>query len=235
MAKKKKVDLSRKIYSAKTMKNIEDKILLLGIDCDYDAVFLLNIRFISSISLFFVVLYFIDFGYLIAPLVTALFYFLFFPIVLDAKIKKRSIRLEKEAVYFFEVLCLSLEAGRSIRNSLDVTVHNVEGELSREFNQVLVDVSLGKSLNEALDALRKRIPSDTINNVILNIKESNIFGNSIIETLYNQIDYIREKRILRAKAEISKIPVKVSAISVIFYIPLLLLLLLAPMIIKFIK
>lgn len=232
---KKKVDLSRKIYSAKTMKNIEDKILLLGIDCDYDAVFLLNIRFISSISLFFVVLYFIDFGYLIAPLVTALFYFLFFPIVLDEKIKKRSIRLEKEAVYFFEVLCLSLEAGRSIRNSLDVTVHNVEGELSREFNQVLVDVSLGKSLNEALDALRKRIPSDTINNVILNIKESNIFGNSIIETLYNQIDYIREKRILRAKAEISKIPVKVSVISVIFYIPLLLLLLLAPMIIKFIK
>ncbi len=232
---KKKVDLSRKIYSAKTMKNIEDKILLLGIDCDYDAVFLLNIRFISSISLFFVVLYFIDFGYLIAPLVTALFYFLFFPIVLDQKIKKRSIRLEKEAVYFFEVLCLSLEAGRSIRNSLDVTVHNVEGELSREFNQVLVDVSLGKSLNEALDALRKRIPSDTINNVILNIKESNIFGNSIIETLYNQIDYIREKRILRAKAQISKIPVKVSVISVIFYIPLLLLLLLAPMIIKFIK
>ncbi len=232
---KKNVDLSRKIYSARTMKNVEDKISLLGIDCNYDAVFLLNIRFISSISLFFVVLYFIDFGYLVAPLVTAIFYFLFFPIVLDRKIKKRSIQLEKEAVYFFEVLCLSLEAGRSIRNSLDVTVHNVEGDLSKEFNQVLIDVSLGKSLNEALDALRKRIPSDTINNVILNIKESNIFGNSIIETLYNQIDYIREKRILRAKAQISKIPVKVSAISVIFYIPLLLLLLLAPMIIKFIK
>ena len=232
---KKNVDLSRKIYSARTMKNVEDKISLLGIDCNYDAVFLLNIRFISSISLFFVVLYFIDFGYLVAPLVTAIFYFLFFPIVLDRKIKKRSIQLEKEAVYFFEVLCLSLEAGRSIRNSLDVTVHNVESDLSKEFNQVLIDVSLGKSLNEALDALRKRIPSDTINNVILNIKESNIFGNSIIETLYNQIDYIREKRILRAKAQISKIPVKVSAISVIFYIPLLLLLLLAPMIIKFIK
>jgi len=232
---KKNVDLSRKIYSARAMKNVEDKISLLGIDCNYDAVFLLNIRFISSISLFFVVLYFIDFGYLVAPLVTAIFYFLFFPIVLDRKIKKRSIQLEKEAVYFFEVLCLSLEAGRSIRNSLDVTVHNVEGDLSKEFNQVLIDVSLGKSLNEALDALRKRIPSDTINNVILNIKESNIFGNSIIETLYNQIDYIREKRILRAKAQISKIPVKVSAISVIFYIPLLLLLLLAPMIIKFIK
>lgn len=232
---KKKVDLYSKIYSAKTLKKIEDKILLLGIDCNYDAVFLLNIRFISSISLFFVVLYFIDFGYLIAPLITALFYFLFFPFVLDRKIKKRSIKLEKEAVYFFEVLCLSLEAGRSIRNSLDVTVHNVDSELSREFNQVLVDVSLGKSLNEALDALRKRIPSDTINNVVLNIKESNIFGNSIIETLYNQIDYIREKRILRAKAQISKIPVKVSVISVVFYIPLLLLLLLAPMIIKFIK
>ncbi len=232
---KSKLDLSRKIYSASTLRKTEAKIDLLGIDCNYDATFLLNIRFLSSISLFFVILYFIDFGYLIAPFATIGFYLAFFPMILDTKIKKRSIQLEREASYFFEVLCLSLETGRSLRNSIDITVHNIDGALSREFEQTLKDVNLGKGLNQALDDLKKRIPSDTINNIILNIKQSNIFGNSIVDTMHSQIDYIHEKRILRAKAQISKIPIKISVISVVFFIPLLLLLLLAPMLIKFIS
>ena len=93
----------------------------------------------------------------------------------------------------------------------------------------------GKSLNEALENLKLRIPSDTINNIILNISQSNIFGNSIVETMYNQIDYIRDRQILNAKAVISKIPVKVSVISVIFFIPLIALLILSPIIIQFLS
>lgn len=235
MARRKKIDLSKKIYSTKTIEKITTKINLLGINCEYDPIFLLNIRFLSSIVLFFVVLYFIDFGYFIAPILTFAFYALFFPIFIDTKIKKRSIVLGKEAGYFFEVMALSLEAGRSLRNSIEITVHNVDGELSLEFNQALKDVMLGKSLGEALDDLKTRIPSDTINNIILNIKESNMFGNSIVDTMHNQIEYLREKRILRAKAYISKIPIKVSVVSVVFYIPLLLLLLLAPLLIKLIS
>ena len=50
--------------------------------------------------------------------------------------------------------------------------------------------------------------------------------------MYNQIDYLREKRVLETKAIISKMPVKISIVSVIFFIPLLLLLLLGPMLIK---
>ena len=88
------------------------------------------------------------------------------------------------------------------------------------------------NLNDALQELKFRIPSDTINNIILNIKEANIFGNNIIETMFSQIDYIREKRILEQKALISKMPVKISIVSVIFFIPLLMLVLLAPMLIN---
>ena len=90
-------------------------------------------------------------------------------------------------------------------------------------------------VNEALDSLKTRIPSDTINNIILNISQSNIFGNSIIETMYNQIDYIRDRQIMRTKARINKIPLKVSVVSVIFFIPLLLLLILSPVIIDYLS
>ena len=85
-----------------------------------------------------------------------------------------------------------------------------------------------------MDDLKRRIPSDTINNIILNISQSNIFGNSIIDTLYNQIDYIRDKKVMETRAKMSKIPIQISVVSVIFFIPILLLLILSPVIISYI-
>lgn len=231
----KKFNLSHKIYGTKTIEKTESKVALLGVNNTLDPINLLNIRLISSISIFFVLLYFLDFGYLIAPIVTFLFYIMFFPIVVDTKIKKRVKVLEKDAMYFFEILALSLEAGRNIKIAIEVTTANIDSELSDEFKRVLKDIAFGKNLNDALNELKTRIPSDTINNIILNIREANIFGNNIVDTIYSQIDYIRDKRVMETKAYISKIPVKISIISVVFFIPLLLLLLLGPMIIQLIS
>ncbi len=229
---KRKYHLSSKIYSKTTIRNIERKIDLLGVNNTIDPINILNIRLFVSIFTFFVILYFLDFGYLIAPVVTFVIYMLFMPVVIDTKIEKRRKVLEKDAMYFFEILVLSLEAGRNIKTAIEVTTENIDSELSDEFKRVLLDVKYGKNLNESLNDLKFRIPSDTINNIILNIREANIFGNNVIETVYSQIDYIREKRIFEAKAFISKIPIKISVVSVVFFIPLLLLLLLSPMLIE---
>ena len=180
-------------------------------------------------------LYFLDFGYLYAPVITFLFYNLFFKITLDPKIKKRQEILEKDALYFFKVFVLSLEAGRNIKTAIEITTNNIDSELSVEFKKLLKDVNFGKNLNEALDDIRKRIPSDSINNIILSIKESNIFGNNIVNNIYSGIEYIKDKKVLESKAKISKIPVKISVVSVIFFIPLLLLLILGPMLIEFLS
>lgn len=231
---KKKYNLGHKIFSVTQIKKIEKEVALLGVNNKLDPISLLNIRLISSISIFFMLLYFVDFGYLIAPVVTFLFYISFFKIVLGSKIKKREKLLEKEAMYFFEILALSLESGRNIKNAIEITCNNVDSELSDEFKRVLKDMAFGKNLNEALNELKQRIPSDAVNNIILNIREANIFGNNIIDTMYSQIDYIREKKVMETKAHISKIPVKISIVSVIFFIPLLLLLLLGPMLIELI-
>lgn len=231
---KRKFDLGSKIYSTKTLKKVETQVNLLGVNNTLDPINLLNIRLFASLSIFFVLLYFLDFGYLVAPIVTFLFYVGFFPVIVGFKIEKRVRVLEKDSQYFFEILALSLEAGRNIKTALEVTTSNIDSALADEFKRVLKDVQFGKDLDEALEELKYRIPSDAVNNVILNIRQSNIFGNNIIETVYSQIDYIREKRVLEAKGYISKIPVKISVVSVVFFIPLLLLLLLGPMIVELI-
>ena len=96
-------------------------------------------------------------------------------------------------------------------------------------------MKFGRSLMEALEDLRYRIPSETVNSIILNMRETSVFGNSIIDSINNQVDYLRDKQIMDIKAEINKIPNKVSIISVIFIVPLILLMILGPFIIEFLR
>ena len=99
--------------------------------------------------------------------------------MIEYNLKKRCDKLDIEAMHFFEIMTLTLESGNNLVNALEISCNNVDSELSHEFKKALDEVSYGKSLNEALESLKKRIPSDTINNIILIITQSNIFGNNI--------------------------------------------------------
>ena len=126
------------------------------------------------------------------------------------------------------------ENDNSLENALEITCKNVDGELSSEFKKSLMEMRFGKSFMESLENLKMRIPSSTINGIILNIMQTDIFGNSIINTINNQVDYLREKQYMEVRGEINKIPNKVSIISVIFIVPLILLIILGPFIMSLI-
>lgn len=227
--------LARKIYNKETINKINKKIKLLGKDNKLDSIDFLNLRLITSVIIFFIVLYIFSYGYILAPIITLSYYYLFGKILLDDKIKVRTRKLEKESMHFFEVLTLSLETGRNLEEALNITTGSIDSELSNEFKKAIREVKFGKSLTEALEDMQANIPSETINNIILSLTQADMFGNSIINTLYNQIDYLREKRKLEVKAEISKVPIKISIISVLFFIPLILLIILAPVLLSYIE
>lgn len=229
-----KKTIATKIYRKKTIDKINDKVKLLGSNKKLDAVTFLNVRLLIIILVFILIFIFSKIGYIIAPISAIILYYLIEYFLLDYQAKKRGKKLEKEALFFFEVFVLTLESGRNLRQALILTTENVESEISDEFKKTLAEVKLGKSLNEALETMKKRIPSDTINNTILNMVQSNTFGNNMIDSIYNQIEYLRNKQILDVKAEISKLPTKVSVISVLFFVPIMLLVILAPVIIQYI-
>ena len=145
----------------------------------------------------------------------------------------RSKRLDNEAIYFFEVLTLSLQTGRNLAEAISMTTNSIDSELSNEFKEALRETKYGKSLTESLNDMQKYIPSDNINNIILSLTQANMYGSSIIDTMQNQVDYLREKRIMEVKSAISKIPVKISVISVFFFIPLILLIILGPVLLNY--
>lgn len=223
----------RKIYSDGYVNKQIKKVKMLGTKSNIKIFDLLIVRMFSSFVLFVVFLLCFKYGYLIAPFFAIVYYIMFNKIALDNRIKKRTIKLESEAMHFFEVLTLSLETGRNLVEAIDVTTDNVSGILSMEFKETVREVDFGKSLNEALTDMQARIPSDTINNILLSLTESNLYGNSIIKNLYNQIDFLREKRKMEVKGKISKVPIIISVISVLFFIPLLLLIILGPILLEY--
>ncbi len=223
-----------RMYKKDQIIKIDEKIMMLK-SSKMDTATFVTTRILSSFMIFLISLYIFKSGYIIAPFITIIWYYLFYFCYITVPLKRRMHKLDNEALHFFEILTLTLESGRNLENSLEVTCFNVDSEISEEFKKTLFEMKFGKSLIEALEDMKKRIPSETINNIILNITQTNIFGNSIIETMYNQIEFLRDKQILEIKGQINKIPNKISIISVIFIVPLILMLVLGPFILNFLE
>ena len=227
-------NIMSKIYLKKDVDSINKKINMLG-NTKIDAVTFISLRILSTILFALFLVLFTNISYMFIPLFVIIFYFEYYHIFITKRLRKREEKLDREALYFFEVLTLTLESGKNLQNSLELTCKNVKNELSLEFERSLKEVYVGKTLIEALSDMQKRIPSENINNIIMNIMQTNYFGNSIISTMNNQVDYLREKQILDIRGQINKIPNKVSIVSVLFIVPLILLLVLGPYIVSFIS
>lgn len=223
-----------KIYRESEVKRISEKIMMLN-NYPLNEINFLNIRLITSLIIFFITLLIFKTGYILSPIIALIYYYLFEYVFLDTFIQNRIKKLDREALTFFEILTLTLESGRDLEKALEITVLNVNSELSEEFKKTLFEVKFGKSLLEALNDTKKRIPSETINNIILNITQTNIFGNRIIDTMYSQIEFLRDKQVLSIREQINKLPNKISIISVLFIVPIILLIVLGPFLITFLN
>ena len=134
----KNYDLERKIYRYKTITKYQEKAKMLGYQDTSKVVFsFLNKRLLFTFLLFCFVLLFSSYGYLVAPIVSILFYNLYAYFYFDYRIIERGKSLEHDAIYFFEVLTLSLESGKTLVQSLKLTTSCIDSELSNEIKYAL--------------------------------------------------------------------------------------------------
>ena len=226
-----KSSLVRKIYPKSVIERLDKKNRLLGISYNYDLDSLLKSHLLISVFIFMIILI-IKNDLMLSLFLTIIYFITAEYFFFDLRLKKRSRLLEKESSFYFQILSLTLETGSNLLGAIDLTSNTIDNTLSREFRKVVEDVDLGKSLAESLNDLKLRIPSDTVNNIILNLLESNIYGNNMIDSLNNQLDYLNDKILLETKAKINKMPVKISIVSVLIFVPLILIIILGPIIIN---
>lgn len=215
------------IYRKKHVEKINNKIKLANLNISTHNY--LNIKYILLLILIITLLF--KFNYLLLIFII-LYICLYDYVLLQIKINKRIKKLESEAIQFFDILVITLNSASNLEKSLEAVVFNLDNELSGEFKKVLVEIKFGKTLNESLSSLKQRIPSETIQNVISSMIEANIYGNDLVKNLTNQVEFLKEKRLLEAKGEINMIPNKISIVTVIFILPIIILMILGPLLIK---
>lgn len=227
-------NVALKLFSHKTIERFKKKNTALGIRNKTTYVNDLTLYFlviVMALALSIVFCYHRFYFIIFLPTLAALaFEFIYY----DLRLAKRKAVLNKEALFFFQILSLTLESGNNLKGAIELTTSSISNELSDEFKKALSDIRMGSTMNEALLDLEKRIPSEVISNIILNLTESNVYGSDMIKGLNTQIDYLNSKLILSVREQINKMPIKISVVSVLLFIPIILLIILSPLIIELI-
>ena len=172
------------------MKKLRRKIKLLGIN--YDANIFNSLRLVFSLILFFYLIFSIKYGYIIAPLIAIIFYLLSEYVVIDIPLRNKIINMEKEGIEYVSSLLLNLKNSKSIRVSIKNSSRVINSDLSKEFSQVINDTKIGLTLEESLNNLSERIPSIFLQNIILNLKESNKNGTKVIDSIERQLEAMEQ-------------------------------------------
>lgn len=205
---------SSRIYSKNSLSKIGRKINYLGLKIESTT--FNTLRLTTTITLF-IILIFCNYGYIFAPLFTIIYYIAFEYILLDLNIIRRRKKLEESSIEFFSLFLTNLNTSRNIKKTLINTCQILnKNYLSYEFNKVINDTELGKTFDESLKLMTTRIPSEIIVNIIYSLMEANRTGNSINNSIKEQLDFLilkRNKKIINSN---KIIPIKMLIICIIF-------------------
>ncbi|MFZ3577013.1 type II secretion system F family protein [Virgibacillus sp. DJP39] len=158
----------------------------------------------------------------------------FFPFYyLKQKTKARGKKALKELPDFLDLLTVSIEAGLGFDSALSKVVAKKDGVLSKEFQQSLEEMRLGKTRRQALSGVRERVVIDDVKSLIGSIIQAEQLGIGMVQILSVQSVEIREKRKQRAEEQAMKAPIKMLFPLVLFIFPCIFIVLLGPAVIGF--
>lgn len=200
--------------SKRSYLRIKEKLLKMGLQMD-PKIFI-YMRLISCIILFAITFFTNKYGYIIAPLMTIIYYFLVEYIILDLGINSHAKELESNALDFFPLFLIHLEGTRNVKKALYFTTSIINNPLSREFTRVLNNVEIGKSLEESLELMKNHLPSENLKTIVTSLIESHRVGSKINTTINLELGYIEERKHQRILNKLRIIPLKLALISIIF-------------------
>lgn len=221
-----------KLYRPATVEKYQKKITLLGFR-RYDVTFFLNVRLLASIFLFFMLLYIVEWGYLIAPIVVVCYYALFPKLTIDQKLSSRKKQMDRESLVVFERLRYALQSGKSLYLSFDLISRDRNGLFEREIARMISEVRLGKEMSVALGDLIDRIPSDSVQGVLLSLKEGFVYGSDLSKVLSKEIERLEVLTIGCCEKKLRTKKQRAWSLSIFFLLLIGLILGLSPVVIKY--
>jgi len=121
--------------------------------------------------------------------------------IIDIFVEKRILAYQNQMVDGLNLLSNGLKAGQSLPQAFAMVVGELPNPISQEFNLILQQTKIGVPLEECLENLQKRIPTEDNDMFVTSIKILRETGGNLIETFETIVDIIRERVRLKQKID----------------------------------
>jgi tight adherence protein B len=118
-------------------------------------------------------------------------------LMLRVALKRRAEKLRDQLPDVLTIMASSLRAGHSFLQALDTVAKEVAQPAATEFQRVVAEVRLGRSAEDALEALAERVGSPDFKWAVLAVNIQREVGGNLAEILDNVSDTLRERAQMR--------------------------------------
>jgi tight adherence protein C len=151
----------------------------------------------------------------------------------SSAITKRQKHVMRSLPFVVDLLALSTEAGLDFMGAIGKVVEKASpGPLLDELSQVLKEIKIGSSRAEALKEMAVRLNMQEISSFVAILVSADQMGASIGKVLRQQSEMIRALRFTAAESEGAKSVGKMSIITILVIVPIIVFALVAPYIVS---
>ena len=147
---------------------------------------------------------------------------------LRRKIQNRQDEMRHQLPEVLDLLCVSVEAGLSFDAALRRIVSRMHGAFIDECKKMLDDVRMGVTRREALLAMSDRCGVQEVALFITSVVQAERLGSNMSGILKAQADNVRDRQRQWVRAQALKAPVKIVIPLVLFILPAIFIVALAP-------
>ena len=150
------------------------------------------------------------------------------------RVKERQKKILRALPFIVDLLTLSTEAGLDFMGSIGKVVEKAQvSPLIEELSQLLKEIKVGSSRQEALREMALRIDMTEVNSFVAILISADQMGASIGKILRQQSEQIRAERMLRAERAGAAAAQKVLLPLVLFIVPAVFLMVIGPFALSF--
>jgi tight adherence protein C len=148
--------------------------------------------------------------------------------LLSKAASRRAGRIDSDLPHFVDQLAIAIEAGMTFDAALNYLVAASDGPLAEEMKRVLTELRVGQSRASALRSFADRVGSDESTAFANAVLASDQLGSPLAGILRSQAADLRHRRQMHAEERAQKAPVKMLFPMVIFILPVMFVVILAP-------
>lgn len=156
-------------------------------------------------------------------------------VFINALIRNRKEKVEKELPEVLDLITVCIEAGLGFDGAMTKVVEKYSGIIAAEMSRVLAEVRMGKPRREALREMAERLDVDALSAFVGSVIMAEQLGISMGNVMRTQSREIRNKRRQRIHEAVMKAPVKMLIPIAVFIFPALFIILLGPAVIQIMR